>query len=106
MVKINKKLSLCSPDRITLRTEKSWSSSPPTTYLIEGCSYCNSQISIEYDIRCLEKSITYWSNKLSKQSEKCQGNEWDSSYEMLIYPKKQQDYLKQELVKLKAIYDI
>ena len=32
---------------------------------IEGCSYCDSQISLRYDINCLEKSIKYWTYKLS-----------------------------------------
>ena len=73
---------------------------------LEGCQYCNSQISIEYDINCLEKSIIYWTYKLSQESEKSRGNEWDSSYEMLIYRQKQQKYLKDELVKLKAIYNL
>ena len=73
---------------------------------LERCQYCNSQISIGYDINCLEKSITYWSYKLSKESEKCQGKEWDCSYEMLIYRQKQQKYLKDELVKLKANYNL
>ena len=73
---------------------------------LEGCKYCDSQISIEYDISCLEKSIKYWTYKLSIESEKCQGGEWDSSFEMLVYRKEQQDYLKEELVKLKAIYNL
>ena len=42
---------------------------------LEGCQYCNSQISIGYDIKCLEKSIKYWTYKLSQESEKCHGNE-------------------------------
>ena len=75
-------------------------------YSIEGCSYCNNQISIRYDIHCLEKSIKYWTYKLSKESEKCKGDEWDSLFEMLVYRKEQQDYLKEELVKLKAIYNL
>ena len=53
-----------------------------------------------------KKSIKYWTYKLSQESEKCIGNEWDSSYEMLIYRQKQQMYLKDELVKLKANYNL
>ena len=75
-------------------------------YSIEGCSYCDSQISIRYDIHCLEKSIKYWTYKLSIESEKCKGDECDSSFEMLVYRKEQQYYLKEELVKLKAIYNL
>ena len=75
-------------------------------YSIEGCSYCDSHISIRYDINCLEKSIKYWTYNLSIESEKCKGDEWDSSFEMLLYRKEQQDYLKEELVKLKAIYNL
>ena len=74
-------------------------------YSIEGCSYCNNQISIRYDINCLGKSIKYWTYKLSIESEKCKGDEWDSSFEMLVYRKEQQDYLIEELLKLKAIYN-
>ena len=73
---------------------------------LEVCQYCNSKISIEYDIKCLGKSIIYWTYKLSQESEKSQGNEWDSSYEMLMYRQKQQKYLKDELVKLKTIYNL
>ena len=52
-------------------------------YSIEGCKYCNSQISIRYDIHCLEKPIKNWTNKLCKVSEKCKGNKSDSSFEMI-----------------------
>ena len=75
-------------------------------YSIEGCSYCNNQISIKYDINCLKQSIKYWTYKLSKESEKCTGDEWDSLFEMLVYRKELQDYLKEELLKLKAIYNL
>ena len=75
-------------------------------YSIEGCLYCDSQISIKYDISCLEKSIKYWTYKLNIESEKCQGDEWNSSFEMLVCRKEQQDYLKEELVKHKAIYNL
>ena len=60
---------------------------------------------IGYGINCLEKSIKYWTYKLTQESEKCHGNEWDSSYEMLVYRQNQQKYLKDEIVKLKAIYN-
>ena len=77
-----------------------------TSYSIEGCSYCDNQISLKYDLHCLEKSITYRIYKLSQESEKCRGNEWDSSYEMLVYRQKQHNYSKHEMVKLKAIFNL
>ena len=78
---------------------------------LEGCKYCYYQISTKrsnqrffrYDINCLEKSIKYRTYTLSIESEKCKGDEWDSSFEMLVYRKEQQDYLKEKLVKLKTI---
>ena len=38
---------------------------------LEGCKYCDSLISIGFDIKCLQKSIKYWSYKLSIESDKC-----------------------------------
>ena len=73
---------------------------------LDGCKYCDNLISLEYDIGCLEKSMKHWSYKLSKESDKCSGYYWHSSFEVLIWRIQQLSYIKKELTKLKGIYNL
>ena len=73
---------------------------------LEGCLYCDNLISIEYDMNCLKISIIWWTYRLNKESYKMRKHYWDSSYEMLEQRKQQLDYLKEELIRLKGIYNL
>ena len=73
---------------------------------LEGCLYCDNLISIGCDITCLQKSIKYWSYKLSKESNKCKGDEWYSTFESLLWRTQQLAYLKEELNRLKGKYNL
>ena len=73
--------------------------------VLDGCNYCDNLISLEYNIGCLQKSIKYWSYRLSKESDTCNKDMYDSSFELLLWRTKQLIYLKDELTKLNGIYN-
>ena len=54
----------------------------------------------------MQKSIKYWYYKLSIESDKCKGDEWDSAFETLLWRSQQLAYMKEELIRLKVIYNL
>ena len=77
-------------DNELLFIEKCANKQPPKSIKIkdaalDGCKYCDSLISLEYDISCLEKSIKHWSYKLSKESDKCSGYYLHSSFAVHLF---------------------
>ena len=54
----------------------------------------------------MQKSIKYWSYKLSIESDKCKGDEWDSAFETSLWRTEQLAYMKEELIRLKGIYNL
>ena len=74
---------------------------------LEGCRFCNSQLSITYDIKCLEKSIDYWKHEISNVLENHSGNDgWFNYLEIMEQRIEQRYHLKKELIKLKGIYNL